>query len=458
MADEPAMPPAVPPAAGPAAAEASEVSGSPAAAGAPMTVPAPRAKYLVFVVVDGGRTDYWMRFNTPTMMALAAKGVFVDAAHTIFPSNTTVAMTSLITGAYPATHSIPSTIYYDPDTSSRINGPRHNTAETLAEAFTKAGLSTAAVQYFVLQGRGAQVYFEPNDTGAITDLAAGLIRGGTPNLTAIIYNETDSIGHEFGPDSPEIAAAIEKVDRQLGALVGALKDAGIFDQTVIVVTADHGMSPIRVNLTPAVEEAFKEISEEERLSIAYATDTLGAPRDVPLPNGLELVGFVEDPDVVWLRLFTIAQITFRHPLTPEQEARFSNRLREIPGVAEVLNRDQIRARHGHPKLGDLVVVAAPGYGFARSLGGHGGLYEQEVPILIEGPGIRKGLRLSGIYRAVPVPGSNSKGAGEQGNMDDPGASLRVQTIDLVPTLLHLFRLPIPATVDGRVLKEVLAGD
>ncbi|MCL4516730.1 MAG: alkaline phosphatase family protein [Firmicutes bacterium] len=426
-------------------------SGEKAQAGQPAGPASLAAKYLIFVVVDGGRTDYWMRFNTPNVMGLAARGVFVDAAQTVFPSNTTTAMTSLITGAYPATHSIPSTTYYDPDTSSRVNGPRHNAAETLAEVFEKAGLSTAAVQYFVLQGRGAKFYFEPNDTVAITDQAVALLEGFSPNLTAIIYNETDSAGHEYGPDSPEIAAAIEKVDRQIGALVGALKETGIFDQTVMVLTADHGMSPIRTNLTPAVEEALKEISEEENLSIAYATDTLGAPRDVPLPNGLELVGYMEDPDVVWLRLFTIAQITFRHPLTPEQEARFGNRLKELPGVAAVLNRDQIQARHGHRNLGDLVVAAAPGYGFTRSPGGHGGPFEQEVPILMEGPGIKKGLRLSGIYRAVPAQGGVLEAA-------DPAASLRIQIVDLVPTLLHLFRLPIPATVDGRILKEVLAGD
>jgi hypothetical protein len=44
--------------------------------------------------------------------------------------------------------------------------------------------------------------------------------------------------------SPELLKEIEFVDASIGDIVGALKSAGIYDDTLLVVTAKHGASPI----------------------------------------------------------------------------------------------------------------------------------------------------------------------------------------------------------------------
>lgn len=44
--------------------------------------------------------------------------------------------------------------------------------------------------------------------------------------------------------SPELAKEIEFVDASIGDIVNGLKEAGIFDDTLIIVTAKHGESPI----------------------------------------------------------------------------------------------------------------------------------------------------------------------------------------------------------------------
>jgi Type I phosphodiesterase / nucleotide pyrophosphatase len=47
-----------------------------------------------------------------------------------------------------------------------------------------------------------------------------------------------------GLPSPELLQEIQSVDTSIGALVNALKDKGIYDDTLIIVTAKHGSSPI----------------------------------------------------------------------------------------------------------------------------------------------------------------------------------------------------------------------
>jgi hypothetical protein len=47
-----------------------------------------------------------------------------------------------------------------------------------------------------------------------------------------------------GVPTPLLVSEIEYVDATIGDMVNALKDAGIYDQTTIIVTAKHGQSPI----------------------------------------------------------------------------------------------------------------------------------------------------------------------------------------------------------------------
>jgi hypothetical protein len=48
--------------------------------------------------------------------------------------------------------------------------------------------------------------------------------------------------------NPELVSEVAYVDTSIGQLVSALKHAGIYDETLIIITAKHGMSPIDPNL------------------------------------------------------------------------------------------------------------------------------------------------------------------------------------------------------------------
>src|ERR1700684_871318 len=48
--------------------------------------------------------------------------------------------------------------------------------------------------------------------------------------------------------SPQLLQEIEFVDASIGDIVGALKKAGIYEDTLLIITAKHGASPIDPNL------------------------------------------------------------------------------------------------------------------------------------------------------------------------------------------------------------------
>jgi hypothetical protein len=118
--------------------------------------------------------------------------------------------------------------------------------------------------------------FQAVYTGQIL-VQAGVSTGGYLNAAAL-------------PTS-ELVSEIEFVDTSIGEIVSALKHAGIYDSTLIIITAKHGMSPIDPNL-------FVANPSNTPATLLAATGVI-PPSESPLtPGG---IGATEDDvSVLWL--------------------------------------------------------------------------------------------------------------------------------------------------------------
>lgn len=364
---------------------------------------AAQPEYVVIIVIDGFRNDYMELYDTPNLHELAKEGVRFEAATGVFPSNSTVNQTSLVTGAYPETTGIPNNSRYDRNADRIIEPLRDNRAVTVARAFRDAGLRTASVSHYMLE-RDVDLYSR--------NLGEGLLwlRGNSPpNLFVYLNLAVDEAGHGGGPFSARTAEAVAQADAEVGIILDTLRARGIYDKTVIVVVSDHGMSPAD-----------------------------GQPIRPTLEYQMWAHGFTVAKDNAAIRADTdIVQIQHGSAFLYLRDGRFDTQreeellaaLRQIVG-AVVYDREALRELHTDPDLvGDIVVAPAAGYtlypGRANS-GIHGRPAESQIALILSGPGIRKGVTLG-----------------------------EAEIVDVVPTLLALFDLPLPATVDGRVLTEAL---
>ena len=80
-----------------------------------------------------------------------------------------------------------------------------------------------------------------------------------------VYHElalTDGAGHEYGPHHEGLAAALDETDVRIGRVLAVLDDLDLFESTLFVVSADHGMSPqdvaLRANAAAHVLDAGLE--------------------------------------------------------------------------------------------------------------------------------------------------------------------------------------------------------
>ena len=222
---------------------------------------APPAEHvLVLVGIDGFRADYLDRVPAPRLRGLAARGVRAERMIPSFPSKTYPNHYTLVTGRYPARHGIVSNEMYDPaldawfslDDRASVREPRWWQAEPIWVTAERQGVRTAPLDW---PGSEAPIggirpaAWAPYDHGlAPSERVARALRllaqplPERPRFLTLYFHEVDGAGHDFGPDSPQLAAAVAQVDAAVGELLAGIDRLGLAASTDVVAVADHGMA------------------------------------------------------------------------------------------------------------------------------------------------------------------------------------------------------------------------
>jgi len=214
-------------------------------------------RYLVLVSLDGFRFDYAQKYVAAHLIKLGKRGVAADALIPSYPSLTFPNHYSIVTGLYPEHHGIVGMSFYDPilgkhfsfkDPKAATDGTwyRGTPLWVLAE---KQGMRTAC---FFWPGSEAEIdgmrptYYVPfNDTFPDEERIQQVLQwlqlpeADRPHFITLYYSPVDHAGHEFGPDSEQVADAVHHVDDLIGKLVSGLEKLSL--PIDLVVVSDHGM-------------------------------------------------------------------------------------------------------------------------------------------------------------------------------------------------------------------------
>lgn len=78
------------------------------------------------------------------------------------------------------------------------------------------------------------------DSGGLVEVLGTLVEERQPELVFAHLNNIEAAGVQYGFGSSEYVNAIRVVDLEIGALMQAYQNAGILDETLILVISDHG--------------------------------------------------------------------------------------------------------------------------------------------------------------------------------------------------------------------------
>lgn len=210
-----------------------------------------RARHVVVIGLDGwGAYSIPRAHDIPNIRWLMEHGSYSLRDRAVLPSASAINWASMFNGAPTEMHGYMKWNSQRPDIPSMIENERQKFPSVFSimreqNPEVEMGclvewpgvlhvIDTLALNYW----DRAEDYEQ--DPDHLTRLAERYILDKKPNLLAVCYVALDHEGHVNGHDTPKYYDMLAYLDTQVGRVLQAIRDAGMWDDTVILMTADHG--------------------------------------------------------------------------------------------------------------------------------------------------------------------------------------------------------------------------
>jgi predicted AlkP superfamily pyrophosphatase or phosphodiesterase len=209
-----------------------------------------KAKHVIIIGLDGWGSYSVAKANMPNAKKMMAEGSYTLKKRSVLPSSSAVNWASMFMGAGPEIHGYTQWNTKVPDLPSRVLN-NHGIFPTIfsifREAYPKAEIGCfyqwEGIKYVVdtLAINTVEQYPETKQ-GDIDECeqAANYIKEKKPALALFYWDHPDDVGHGIGWYTPAYYEILEKLDGYIGRIVEAVKEAGILDETIFIVSSDHG--------------------------------------------------------------------------------------------------------------------------------------------------------------------------------------------------------------------------
>ena len=258
-----------------------------------------------------------------------------------------------------------------------------------------------------------------------------------PDFMSVSLSSTDYVGHIFGPSSLEAEDNFKRLDRSLAELLSFVDETVGFENTLIVLSADHGApeAPGYLATVGISAKSFVFGMSEKTEGYARLQEQFGI--------GEDLVESFTNPYVY----LDAAAIAGAGADLTEVAVAVAAELQNLEGIAFAVPSAELRRgevadtritravrANFHPdRSGDIYVVFEPHW-FVADFDGltvasaHGSpwTYDTHVPVIFMGPGISGGARVE----------------------------RRVETVDVAVTIAGVMRTKPPSGAVGQPLLEV----
>jgi predicted AlkP superfamily pyrophosphatase or phosphodiesterase len=250
--------------------------------------PASQRPYVVLVSLDGFRSDYAQHYQARNILAIRARGASAGGMIPSFPSVTFPNHLSIVTGMYPDHHGIVANRFFDPARNEEYTMDRSSQlgswlqAKPLWVLAEEQGIKTASMFWPMSDSEIAgvrpsfwQLYDAkfPNEQRVQKVLDwLKLPEAQRPHFITLYFSDVDTAGHDFGPDAPQTAEAVRRVDALIGRLWQGIQDTRL--PVNLILVSDHGMqaTPESLNLRDAADLTGMRVITSGPLAFVYTQD------------------------------------------------------------------------------------------------------------------------------------------------------------------------------------------
>jgi predicted AlkP superfamily pyrophosphatase or phosphodiesterase len=210
---------------------------------------AQKPKHVLLIGIDGLGGYAFPKAITPNIDELAKNGASTYTAKCVMPSSSSQNWASMIMGAPPSDTRIPKNGFSMKKATNESFCGRPK-GRLFPSIYTILREQKPEAKIIVLhqwdeyarlvedKDLTKRVYTKTEDSTALAGV--DVISKGMPDLLFLHFDHVDHAGHTVGHNTDGYYKAVAKADSLVGLLVAALKKSGDFDDTVILLTADHG--------------------------------------------------------------------------------------------------------------------------------------------------------------------------------------------------------------------------
>lgn len=204
-----------------------------------------RPKHVILIGFDGLAGNQVGRAKTPTMDRLMAEGTWTLDSRSILPSASACNWHSMFAAAaseqtgFNQWNSVKPAF---PPIEVAENGRYPDVFHLLRRQRPDAEIGLIYEWGGIAHclDTNACSFVKKGDTDVLTSTACDYIKTKRPTFLAVCFDNPDHIGHASGWGSTNYLNMVEELDTRLAKILEAVDAAQMGDETVVIVTSDHG--------------------------------------------------------------------------------------------------------------------------------------------------------------------------------------------------------------------------
>ncbi|TAE56513.1 MAG: alkaline phosphatase [Bacteroidetes bacterium] len=205
-------------------------------------------RHVVVIGVDGMSPDGIHQANTPHMDRLMREGAWTLHARSVTPSSSSPNWASIIMGADVEQHGIHSNDYERDDyiLPPVVRGNADIFPTIFGEIHQQMPRAEIGAIYEwggfgrLFEKEAVDYNQRASSEAAAAQLASDYIVAKRPTFCFVHLDHVDHAGHIAGHGTAKYYRSVERADSLIGQILEAIVRAGIADETLVLICADHG--------------------------------------------------------------------------------------------------------------------------------------------------------------------------------------------------------------------------
>jgi predicted AlkP superfamily pyrophosphatase or phosphodiesterase len=211
----------------------------------------PLAKHVILIGLDGWSSyGFENSHDIPNILNLKEGGSYYMHKRSVIPSHCAINRASIFMGIGPEMHGYTQSQSQVPEVPSIITNENgifptifSVIREQCPEAETGCTFDWIGIKYLIDTLSISYVKYFSAGAGNVEQSCDSIVRyiiEKKPVFLAPCFDGIDAAGHSSGWYTTAYYNYVARIDQCIGRIIQALIDAGIYDETIIIVTGDHG--------------------------------------------------------------------------------------------------------------------------------------------------------------------------------------------------------------------------